>query len=210
MIDFASFVWNLAISSWSVWSSNTKSKSNCTDRAGWHPKGVGLITAGSGEILHPQCDGFFVLCFKLLISVVGLVPIGKTDHQNEKSCETLHVYSQLFCPALYLFLVFQLAETGCVPHPFHFARLCTKLESGVFPCCCLSSTAKCGISILIGNKIAGRKVKPVFEVVNTPPVWESEMAPPICFPPVQLCMPLLGHKKKRLIISLMSIYQTVL
>lgn len=78
-------------------------------------------------------------------------------------------------------------EMGYVPHPLHKAHIQTELVSGVFPITVCPALPISGVTMLLGNDIAGGRVVPSLEVLDTascvpcpPDVPPSEMGSPSC------------------------------
>ena len=67
-----------------------------------------------------------------------------------------------------------LLQMGCVPVPLHEVRLASDLVSGSFRVGVQAQLPVPGVSMILGNDIAGGKVHPVLEVLDTPDACVSE------------------------------------
>lgn len=65
-------------------------------------------------------------------------------------------------------VVLQGLEMGYVPRPVHLVQLQSELISGIFPIAVCSELPVKGISLLLGNDIAGGKVTPSLEILDVP------------------------------------------
>ena len=73
---------------------------------------------------------------------------------------------------------------GYVPQPLHYVRIQSKLVTGVFPVAICPALPIRGVTMLLGNDIAGGKVTLSLEVLDTAPriVSRPDDAVPSEFP----------------------------
>lgn len=73
-------------------------------------------------------------------------------------------------------------QMGYLPRPVHCVFIHSKQFTGFFPVAVCPALPIKGVTFLMGNDIAGGKVTPVLEVLDTPKCTESAKPSPMFFP----------------------------
>lgn len=73
-------------------------------------------------------------------------------------------------------------EMGYIAHPVHCVYIQSKLVTGFFPVAACPALPIKGVAFLMGNDIAGGKVTPALEVLDTPECTETGQPSPMLFP----------------------------
>ena len=158
------------------------------------PKGVGLIHTGSGETVSLQREECCDRCFKPFVSEGWVSPTGEPDDQNsiqllrDTACSQSVILSSTlpFSPGQPAAPAQLQGGDGSASRSVHLVHLRSSLVSGVFPVAVCPALPIRGITMLLGNDIAGGKVEPVLEALDIAPVGEPVRAQPRCFPPAPL------------------------
>ncbi len=144
-----------------------------------HPKGVGLIKVNPSDTQPTPCGSGLDPCFQPFTFDVAVSLPGDPGEARPIRVlrDTGGSQSIILASALPFSeksacgysVVLSGIEMGYVPRPLHFVRVHSKLVSGVFPVAICPALPIRGVTMLLGNDIAGGKVIPSLEVLDTAP-----------------------------------------
>ncbi|KAK5890791.1 hypothetical protein CesoFtcFv8_014277 [Champsocephalus esox] len=156
------------------------------------PKGIGLINTRSLSISTTDNEEEIDPCFKPFV-FEGLISLtGESDDQRPVRIlrDTGGSQSVIVASALpfsdksacgYGSLLCGI-EMGYVPRPVHNVHIQSKLITGFFPVAVCPALPIRGIVLLMGNDIAGGKITPALEILNSPQTVLSEATNAHIFP----------------------------
>lgn len=155
------------------------------------PKGIGLIKAKQTKTEREKCQDVDA-CFKPFVFDARISLTGMTEDQRSVQVLRDTACSQSIILASALPFSEQSAcgfgavlrgiEMGYIPRPVHNVHIESDLVTGFFPVAVCAALPIQGVILLVGNDIAGGKVTPALEVLDSPPSGTGPLAISPVFP----------------------------